>query len=180
MCVTSDMYVSHKLTFLCQGQISRSSTALTRANRLLFSWNCSISQSIFEIKKLDYFPISSSSKWRLQTASLVQPTVQNPKTPLHVQRPEWCSWWSSLENKPSTLGQTPAELNHRHLIRLTLSLMQLPDDSWNLRHSKHWLSSRRRGQRHYQMLQDKQNWRPITVIFTLEFHKTVKKIVSVT
>ena len=111
MCVTSDMYVSHKLTFLCQGQISRSSTALTRANRLLFSWNCSISQSIFEIKKLDYFPISSSSKWRLQTASLVQPTVQNPKTPLHVQRPEWCSWWSSLENKPSTLGQTPAELN---------------------------------------------------------------------
>lgn len=53
--------------------------------------------------------------------------------------------------------------------------MHFPDDSWNLRHSKHWLSSRRRGQRRYRMLQGKQNWRPKTIIFTLEFNKTVKK-----
>ena len=52
--------------------------------------------------------------------------------------------------------------------------MDLPDDSWTLRHSKHWLWSRRRVQQHYQMLQQKWKCKPITVIFTLEFNKTDK------
>lgn len=110
MCVTSDMYVSHKLTFLCQGQISRSSTTLTQANRLLLSWNSLISQHIFEIKNIKLSSRFPETKVMFSNC-LFNPTVQNPETPLHVQRPEWCSWWSSLENKPSTLSQTPAELN---------------------------------------------------------------------